>query len=131
MKRSRRVAINLIVDDRDNILMGRRNNNDKFTVPAGHIGHKEDPHLAAIRELKEETGLDALDVRLVGAHWDRDKNLFLYLFSVTVDPAQQIDVSGDPDKECNAWTYINPNDVLSELHVPLEDNIALKYWAKE
>ena len=128
MKRSRRVAINLIVDAQDNILMGRRSDNQKVTVPAGHIMSKEDPHRGAIRELKEETGLDAVDVKLVGSHWDKDKNLILYLFKVTVEPQQLIDSSGDPDKECKTWSYQNPNDVVEELHVPLEHNIALKYW---
>ena len=108
--------------------MGRRNDNQKITVPAGHIMSKEDPHAGAIRELKEETGLDAQDIKLVGSHWDKDKNLILYLFKICVDPAQPVDVSGDPDKECNHWSYQNPNDVVEELHVPLEHNIALKYW---
>ncbi len=127
-KRSRRVAINLIVDDQDNILMGRRNDNQKITVPAGHIYSKEDPHVGAKRELKEETGLDAQDIKLVSSKWDKDRNLILYLFKVTVDPAQAIDVSDDPDDECNHWSYQNPNDVVEELHVPLEHNLALKYW---
>ena len=131
MKRSRRVAINLIVDGQDNILMGRRSDNQKITVPAGHIMSKEDPHRGAIRELKEETGLDAKDIKLVGSHWDKDRNLILYLFKVTVDPEQAIDVSGDPDKECETWSYQNPNDVVEELHVPIEHNIALKYWIND
>ena len=128
MKRSRRVAINLIVDHQDNILMGRRADNQKITVPADHLMSKEDPHVGAMRELKEETGLDAKDIKLVGSHWDKDKNLILYLFKVTVDPEQPVDVSGDPDQECPHWSYQNPNDIVEELHVPLEDNLALKYW---
>lgn len=128
MKRSRRVAISLIVDHHDNVLMGRRNDNGKFTTPGGHLMVKEDPHMGAMRELKEETGLDAKDIKLVGSHWDKDRNLILYLFKVTVDPTQEINVSGDPDKECDSWSYTNPNDVVEELHVPLQQNIALKYW---
>lgn len=128
MSKSKRVAINLIVDGRDNILMGRRNDNKKITVPAGHLYEKEDPYMGAIRELKEETGLDATDITLVRAQFNKEKNIMLYLFKVCVDYSQPIDVSGDPDKECDHWSYQNPNDVVEELHVPLEENLALKYW---
>ena len=129
-KKSKRVAICLITDHKDNILMGRRNDNQKITVPAGHIMTQEDPHTGAMRELKEETGLDTQDIQLIGSHWDKEKNLILYLFKVTVNPEQQIDVSGDPDKECDNWNYMDPNDVVEELHVPLQNNIALQYWMK-
>lgn len=108
--------------------MGRRRDNGKWTNPAGKINKKEDPFEAAARELKEETGLDCKEIKLVGAHWDKDRNLILYLFKITVDPMQEIDVTGDPDKECPSWHYVNPNDVVETLHIPLENNIALKHW---
>lgn len=129
-KKSKRVAICLITDDHDNILMGCRNDNGKWTVPAGRLEVSEDPFEGAIRELKEETGLDIKDIKLIGSHWDKEQNILLYLFKIIVDPNQKIDVSQDPDKECNDWIYVNPNDVVEELHVPIERNIALQYWMK-
>lgn len=128
MSDSRRVAICLITDYRDDILMGVRNDNKKFTVPGGHLEDGEDPYEGAIRELKEETGLDVEDIKLVASHWDKEKNLLLYLFQVTPDPKQMIDASKDPDKEVESWHFMNPNDVVEQLHVPLQHNIALKYW---
>ena len=52
----------------------------------------------------------------------------LYVFDMTVDYEQEIDVTGDPDKECDDWEYTNPCDVQEELHVPIETNAVLKYW---
>lgn len=127
-KRSRRVCIALITDAHDNILMGKRNDSGKWAQPAGKAYVKEDPYYCMIRELKEETGLDVVDMKLIGSQWNKDKNLILYLFKITVEPNQLIDASGDPDKECPTWSYQNPNDVVTELHVPIEENIALKYW---
>ena len=127
-KKSKRVVINLITDHKDDILMGCRNDNKCWTMPAGHLDHGEDPYEGAIRELKEETGLDVEDIKLVGSHWDKENNILLYLFKVVPDPKQMIDASGDPDKECDDWHFMNPNDVVEALHVPLEQNIALKYW---
>ena len=60
-----RVAVCLITDNQDNILMGCRNDCGKYTCPAGHIESGEEPHFGAIRELKEETGLDAQSCKLV------------------------------------------------------------------
>lgn len=129
-KKSKRVAICLSVDHRDDILMGCRNDNKKWTVPGGHLNAGEDPYEGAIREFKEETGLDVEDIKLVGSHWDKDQNILLYLFTVVPDPKQMIDASKDPDKECDDWHYMNPIDIAEELHVPIERNIALQYWMK-
>jgi 8-oxo-dGTP pyrophosphatase MutT (NUDIX family) len=128
MIRTKRIAICLATDEHDNILMGRRNDNDKWTNPAGKLKVKEDPHFGAKREFLEETGVEADSIKLIGAHWDKDQNLLLYLFKITIKPDQQFDFSKDPDKEFKELKYVNPNDVVTELHVPLEHNIALKYW---
>lgn len=126
--RSSRVAIILITDRKDNVLMGLRNDTNKWTNPAGSIEKGEDPYDGAIRELKEETGLDAIDIKLVQSEWCKKKGLLLYLFICQVDEQQVLDSSKDPDKECDFWAYIDPNDIKEDLHVPLKNNLALKYW---
>lgn len=127
-KDSNRVAIALICDDKDNVLVGIRNDNGLWTTPGGHIKVGEDPYESVVRELKEETGLDAQDVKLVKVCKPGQK--MLYLFKVKVDLEQEIDVSQDPDKECENWFFVDPNDIKENLHVPLEHNIAFKYWCE-
>ena len=126
-KKTKRVAIGLLVDGNDRVLMGKRNDTDKFTVPAGHIENGECPFLGMIRELKEETGLDAKEVKLVQA--GMQDGILLYLFKVKVCCDQKIDASNDPDNECDDWTYEDPFDHIEELHIPAEKNIAIKFWA--
>ena len=108
-ERSRRIAICLITNHAEDVLMGCRNDNKKWTVPGGHLEPGEDPYEGAIRELKEETGLDVEDIKLVGSHWDKDKNLLLYLFKIEPDPKQMIDTSDDPDEECDSWHFSQNN----------------------
>lgn len=127
-EKSKRIAIGLIVNDKDKILMGKRNDTDKWTVPAGHIEKGECPFVGMARELKEETGLDAENIKLVKAGFKDD--MLLYLFKVEVDEKQEVDTSNDPDNECNDWTYEDPFDHIEELHIPAEKNWALKYWAE-
>lgn len=123
---SNRVAAILITDENDNVLMGKRNDNDKWANPGGHLKVGEQYYEGAIRELKEETGLDAKKVKLI--NMTKCGPMLVYLFKITVCPKQEIDTSKDPDKECPDWTYEDPNDIKDELHVPLEDNVVIKYW---
>ena len=127
-EKSKRVAICYITDENDNILMGMRNDCSLYTIPCGHVENGEDPYEGAARELKEETGLDAIDIKMIGCKIEPKKNIMLYLFKVKIDPSQTIDTTRDPDQECDMWFFMDPNDVKEELHVPVEENIALKYW---
>lgn len=121
-----RVAAILIRDSEDNILLGERNDNNKFANPGGHLKVNEDYYDGAMRELKEETGLDAQEIQLIKM-CKIGKNL-IYLFEAKVDPEQSIDTSNDPDKECDSWNYLDPNNIKDSLHVPIEDNVVIKYW---
>lgn len=127
-KKSRRICIGLITDWKDDILMGCRNDNGKWTNVGGHIEEGEDPYIGMIRECKEESNIDVHNIKLVKTQWNKEKNLLLYLFQITPDPASIITSEYDPDKECDAWYFIDPNEVKEDLHVPLEENILLQYW---
>lgn len=127
-KDSLRVAIAYIVNDQDGLLMGKRNDNGLWTVPAGKIEQGECPFIGMARELKEETGLDAKDIKLVKAGFVED--MLLYLFHIEIDSEQEIDTSEDPDEECDTWAYEDPLDHADELHVPLSRNWAVKHWAE-
>ena len=125
-EQSKRVAVCLVRDWKDDILMGKRNDNDLWTNPGGHIENGECAYEGAIRELKEETGLDCVDIDLVKVA--KNGSMLVYVFETKVDWDQEIDCSKDPDKECDDWEYKDPNDICKELHVPIEKNVLLKYW---
>lgn len=129
MKKTKRVAVAIIKDEKDNVLFGIRRDNGRFTNPAGHIEENEDPYHGVVRELKEETGLDATDVKLVRVGYKSHKGIMVYIFDVKVDNNQPIDPSKDPDKECLVWAYLDPNEIIDNLHVNLEENWGLHYWA--
>lgn len=121
-----RVAIALITDNEENVLMGRRHDCGLWTLPGGGIEEDEEPAEGLIREVKEETGLDIIACKLVDVKYKND--MMLYLYEVVIDSEQEVDVSEDPDQECPFWVFIDPNQVKKELYVPLEDNVGLQYW---
>ena len=126
MSSSNRVAMALITDSNDDVLSGIRNDNGRWTVPGGHLEEGEDAFEGMARELKEETGLDAKKMSI--ARVTKKGKMLVYVMRVEIDPNQTIDVSKDPDQECDAWMYKDPCDMVDNLHVELEDNTVLQAW---
>jgi 8-oxo-dGTP pyrophosphatase MutT (NUDIX family) len=125
----RRCVVALIEGPGNTLLMGKRNDSGKYSLPAGHCEEGEDPHTALIREVKEETGLDVKDSKLVRAGVNED-SVAVFLYTVKVDPEQKIDPSEDPDEEFDRLTYEDPLERASEMHIPPHKNWGFKYWAE-
>lgn len=71
-------SVNVVVtNDRDEILLIRRSDNDNWALPGGAIDLGESLTQAAIRETKEETGIDCEITGLVGIYTD-PKHIILY-----------------------------------------------------
>jgi ADP-ribose pyrophosphatase YjhB (NUDIX family) len=60
----------VVVDDQDRILLIRRTDNDNWAVPGGGMDLGESISDAAIREVKEETGIDIEVTGVVGIYTD-------------------------------------------------------------
>jgi ADP-ribose pyrophosphatase YjhB (NUDIX family) len=67
----------VVVSDAAEILLIRRSDNDNWALPGGAIDLGESVTQAAIREAKEETGIDCEITGLVGIYTD-PKHIILY-----------------------------------------------------
>ena len=67
----------VVVNDAGDVLMIRRSDNDNWAVPGGAIDLGESMVQAAIRETREETGIECEITGLVGIYTD-PKHLILY-----------------------------------------------------
>ena len=71
-------SVNVVVEnDRGEILLIRRSDNDNWALPGGAIDLGESMTQAAVREVKEETGIDCEVTGLVGIYTD-PKHIILY-----------------------------------------------------
>ena len=61
-----------VFDDDGKVLLQRRGDSNRWGFPGGAIELGETPEMAAIRELKEETGLDVKVSELLGIYTDDD-----------------------------------------------------------
>lgn len=59
-----------IFNEKREVLLQKRGDSNKWGFPGGAIELGETPQMAAIRETKEETGLDVEVVRLIGIYTD-------------------------------------------------------------
>jgi 8-oxo-dGTP diphosphatase len=79
----KRAAIVCIIDERGRFLsVSRKDDRDKIGFPGGKVDPGETPYEAAKRELKEETGLDSCNMKLV--HVGRDGEYETYAFTADV-----------------------------------------------
>ena len=67
----------VVINEQDEILLIRRSDNDNWAVPGGGIELGESMTQAAIRETKEESGIDCEITGMVGIYTD-PKHVILY-----------------------------------------------------
>lgn len=113
--------VSLVAVFRDGkLLLGKRRDNGKWTMPGGHLDEGEDPTKGALRELLEETGLKPdkmwrLDERQLGR---------TTIFTYRADCAEGSPTSeNDPDEECLFWRWVDvsdgvPADIAENAHGP-------------
>lgn len=78
----------LILRD-DSILLGHRMDRDLWVFPGGAVDAGEAPWQAAVREAREEVGVQASVVRLLGVTWQPAANelIFDFLCTAVGEPA--------------------------------------------
>lgn len=65
-------AFAIIFDDQGRVLLCHRRDRDQWNLPGGGVELGELPTEAAVREAKEETGLDITTTRLLGVYAKAD-----------------------------------------------------------
>ncbi len=114
------------------LLMGRRRDNGRWTIPGGHCDAGEQPLQGALRELYEEAGIKAHSLIRLGSErvtTFEGKQIVVHAFKLDTF-TQTTTVRNDPDMEVHRWEWVDtfphlPLEVLTNLHSP--KNVVLRY----
>lgn len=117
-----------------NVLMGRRNDTNRYVFPGGMGNPGESPEETAKRELKEETGLTPDSLVFIGkrslkSSSGRSLNVNVFACHHTHDQASG---SLDPDQEVSRWESVPvrngklPETIEKNLHIPRPNNLVLQ-----
>ena len=122
-------SVGIIVKHGDKyLLMDRINPPPGFACPAGHIDEGENADTAAVRELKEETGIDAKNLEFISEQeipWNYCRSAevhYWYLYRVAVDSE---DIVTEKD-EARSMKWYSLEEMRS---MPIEEVWA--FWFKK
>jgi len=130
-------TVGIIDIDKRTLLMGKRRDNQKWTTPGGHLEAGEKPLLGAIREVREESGVelgedDLIHVKSKVVTKPGGEKLKIHAFKAFFGSERlpQTTVKYDPDDEVYRWKWVPmpgglPKEIKENLHVPLGDNVLL------
>lgn len=114
--------VSLVAVFRDGkLLLGKRRDNGKWTLPGGHLEEGESPEAGARREVREETGL-AVD-RLTLRDERKLGRTTIYTFNAVPTDDSKPTPEDDPDEECLFWRWVDvsdgvPKDIAENAHGP-------------
>jgi len=113
---NKEIVVAVIVINNGKVLILKRGSTapwmpNKWNLPGGIVEGREDLRTAALRECKEETGLNVNNLAFVGKYIDPD--FYLYIFR-----AETKDVNINMDFESSDWAWVTKDNYGQYEYVP-------------
>ncbi|MGH2686300.1 MAG: GNAT family N-acetyltransferase [Actinomycetota bacterium] len=112
-------AFTAIIDDRDRLLLMHRVDADVWEMPGGGVEDGESPWAAAVREVREEVGLEVSVERLVGVYRVPRQDLTVFQFTATI-----VDGDPTPSDEADRVAWFSFDDLPSPIRPAVRERIA-------
>lgn len=108
------------------LMMGKRRDNGKWTLPGGGLNPGESAIIGAIRELREEAGIAAASLTSLGSkivEGRSGRKVEVHCFALHCTSRPPTRTHQDPDQEVDQWDWIDitnglPDDVKNNLQSP-------------
>ena len=95
-------AVSMVVTNpaKTKVILIKQYGRPHYILVAGYVNRGEDAENAAVREVREEIGLEAREVRFNHSHYFAPSNTLMLNFTVTVD-----DEEAHPNWEVDSWQW--------------------------
>ena len=105
-------AVSMIVTNRDQtkILLIRQYGRPHYILVAGYVNKGEDAENAAVREVKEEMGLDVIKAHFNHSHYFAPSNTLMLNFTVIVSEEGLC-----PNREIDSWRWFEREEALRQI----------------
>ncbi len=105
-------GVSMIIQNekKDHILLIRQYGGDEYILCAGYVNQGEDAEDAAVREVKEELGLDVKEIKFNHTHFFIPSNTLMINFSVTVS-----DEAVHSNEEIDYWKWFTPEEAEQNI----------------
>ena len=105
-------AVSMLVMNRteDRMILIRQYGKPTFVLVAGYVNRGEDAEDAAVRELREELGLEAETVRFNRSHYYPRTNTLMLNFTVTVNEEE-----AHPNWEIDGWNWFSLEEAREQI----------------
>lgn len=105
-------AVSMIITNvqRDRILLIKQYGGTEYILCAGYINIGEDAEDAAVREVKEELGLDVLSISFNHSHYYRPSNTLIFNFTAVVDEKEAA-----PNEEVDSWSWMSIPEATNRI----------------
>ena len=108
------VAVSMIVANEENgkLLLIRQYGKDFFRLVAGYVNRTESLEHAVIRELKEETGLEAVRIRFNRTGFFEPSNTLMFNFTAFVKDDSKM----NPNYEIDSYEWFSPQEAKKNIN---------------
>ena len=116
----------VIVNNEGKVLVGRRRGSHAqlYSIPGGHLELGETFEEAAVKEIKEETGLDIIDPTVFcvtnNLRTYREEGIHYISVCLVVNKFNGEPTNLEPEK-CNGWNWVDPYN-LPHPHFDASEN---------
>lgn len=126
-------AATIVVKRDGQLLMGKRRDTGRWTLPGGVVERSESMHQGALRELSEETGIGTKRLHFLGARMvepEQGKQVQVNMYQHKADAEVEPNASLDPDNEIEEFVWVPlagplPEEIANNLQHP--NNVALAH----
>ena len=105
-------AVSMIVmnPEKTKVILIRQYGRPFYVLVAGYVNQGEDAENAAVREVREEIGLDVKSVHFNRSHYFAPSNTLMLNFTVTVEYQE-----AHPNYEVDSWKWFSVEDAQKQI----------------